>query len=510
MASLHVNKILIMMKYMISVAVILVMVQGSAAQKNTRLFNGRDLAGWYAFEPQTELIKKYVSAFPDHTQLSISFISDDKVSYAGIINTGQKLISVNNRDSVFEIGSITKLFTSDLLAVLVKKGLLNLNNPIEKDLPYTLNPSAEGRSQITYRMLANHTSGLPTMPDNYISGYDSVLLRAYLHNQVKLNSTPGEKYHYSNLGAGLLGYLLEIRTGTSYERMLQDMICSKYQLVNTTTELEKVKKQMVAGRDSVGNIIPNWKSDILKAAGGILSDVFDLSKYVMANFSGDSILAFQRQVTYTGDGMDLALGWHILKFGGNTCRWYFHNGGMDGYRSALFMDPDSRIAVIILSNVSSSHPESQNIDRLCHDLLKQMFIKSDQNSSSFFRAPFLEMALQKGWGTNENDSIKAQTANGRSIAGVWYKQESGREVIRTFMPDGKVQSDFYGDQEIDVWGYYYLKGDEIEFRDIGGAACNNPGYYKYRISEGKLTFTLLNDSCDGRSSGLSGVWFRKR
>jgi hypothetical protein len=183
---------------------------------------------------------------------------------------------------------------------------------------------------------------------------------------------------------------------------------------------------------------------------------------------------------------------------------------MDGYRSCLFMDPESGIAVIILSNVSASHPESQNIDRLCHDLLKQMFIESDQNPSSFFRAPFLEMALQKGWGTHKNDSIKAQPSNDKSIAGVWYKQESGREVIRTFMPDGKVQSDFNGDREIDVWGYYYLKGDEIEFRDIGGAACNNPGYYRYKISEGKLTFTLLNDSCDGRSGGLSGNWLRKR
>jgi hypothetical protein len=93
--------------------------------------------------------------------------------------------------------------------------------------------------------------------------------------------------------------------------------------------------------------------------------------------------------------------------------------------------------------------------------------------------------------------------------GVWQKLVSGRMVIRTFMADGKVQSDFSGDSEIDIWGYYKVRGNQVEFRDIGGAACNTPGRYMFKISDGKLTFTLLDDSCTGRSSGLSGIWVKQ-
>jgi len=179
---------------------------------------------------------------------------------------------------------------------------------------------------------------------------------------------------------------------------------------------------------------------------------------------------------------------------------------MEGYRSSIYLDVISKKSVIILSNLSTFHKNSYNIDQLASDLLKNEYIMDGDSIHCI--APFIELAIRKGWGAEKRDSLKQINFAANLIHGVWTKANDVRNITRTFFPDDKVQTSFHGDDEIDVWGFYYIENNEIILKDIGGAACVNDGTYNYYIENGTLRFSVISDNCDGRQTGLSGDWVR--
>ena len=117
--------------------------------------------------------------------------------------------------------------------------------------------------------------------------------------------------------------------------------------------------------------MPNWEFGALAGAGGIISNVQDLSKYALAHFDKENaVLALTREVTHKeNDGLHLGLGWHILK-NRSTQDWFFHNGGTMGYTSSMVLEPEGQNGIIILSNVSAFSPQMGKIDELCFALMK--------------------------------------------------------------------------------------------------------------------------------------------
>jgi CubicO group peptidase (beta-lactamase class C family) len=467
-----------------------------------------------------ELIKKYTGVYPDGTQLSFAFLKDDEVTFLGLKKINDSLLVTDNKDSVFEIGSITKVFTTFLLSDLILNHIINLNEPISETLPFKLKESGKNDTVITYMTLANHTSGFPRdpennlfnkYPDNPYAKYNIDELKDYLQNFMSLNSTSGKVYEYSNLGIGLLGYLLELKTGKTYESLLQDRIFLKYKMLSSSTDRTKIKNKIIKGQDSIGKIIPYWDFGSMAAAGGILSNAADLSKFVSANFSNDSVFSFQRKQTFSSKNASIALGWHIIRFGEAPFpHWHIHGGGTGGYRSEIFMDANNKIAVIILSNVSAFNRNTSNLAKLGFELLKKTYISEKLYQPNSMEAPFIEVALKKGWGTRLNDSINKIHNSQIPILGVWQKATSNKTITYTFMPEKKWQCDFFNDSEIDVWGSYNLEHSRIALNDIGGAACGSEGLYDYQIKGDTLKFNLVTDQCEGRSKGLEGIWTRKK
>src|SRR5690554_6098928 len=154
---------------------------------------------------QAELIFSKTKVFPNQTQLSIAFIENGTIKFYGVIKENDTIRFVNNKDRVFEVGSISKVFTSTLLAQSILEKKINLDNKINKYYDFPFNNNLE----IDFRSLANHTSGLERLPSNLnltaansnnpYKDYDQQKLYTYLKDEVKLNHEAGEEYEYSNL-----------------------------------------------------------------------------------------------------------------------------------------------------------------------------------------------------------------------------------------------------------------------------------------------------------------------
>ncbi|MEL6440372.1 MAG: serine hydrolase domain-containing protein [Cyanobacteria bacterium J06621_8] len=157
----------------------------------------------------------------------------------GIINDqGSKVISYSKEgnkadgDTLFEIGSITKVFTTLLLADMAQQGEVNLNEPIGKFLPASVEVPSKNNQEITLLNLATHTSGLPRMPNNFApedednpyADYTVEQMYQFLSNY-PLTRDVGAEYEYSNLGAGLLGHILALKAETDYETLVLKSIC---------------------------------------------------------------------------------------------------------------------------------------------------------------------------------------------------------------------------------------------------------------------------------------------
>ena len=330
---------------------------------------------------QTDTIATNITEFPVGTQLAIAMVEGEVVTFTGLVAMPERWREVENRDSVFEIGSISKVFTSVLLSTLVSNGTVELNEPISADLPYDMKePEREGVN-ITYQHLANHTSGFPRLPTNLTSiltpnnpfvNYSDEKLQQYLVEEMKLLTTPGEAFLYSNLAVGLLGRLLELKTGESYSQLLDNYVTEKYSLANTTVDRARISDKLVTGQDRKGEPTSNWDLNVLKGAGAILSTTSDLAKFVQANFEVDHILELPRQRTFQlNETVSVGLGWLIINRIDGTVA-YFHDGGTGGYRSSMFVNVADKKAVIVLSNVSGYHSDATDIDAIASGLLKTL------------------------------------------------------------------------------------------------------------------------------------------
>jgi D-alanyl-D-alanine-carboxypeptidase/D-alanyl-D-alanine-endopeptidase len=278
--------------------------------------------------------------------------------------------------TIFEIGSITKTFTGILLAEMAERGELRLEDPVQDLLPKGVSVPARNGRQIRLVDLATHTSGLPRLPGNLApadsanpyADYSVDRLYDFLRGH-QLGRDIGERAEYSNLGAGLLGHVLALRAGKSYEALVTERILAPLGMTSTRITLSAEHRGRLApGHSASGQEVPNWDIPTLAGAGALRSDVDDMLKFIAAslqppdNALGRAIRSSHEPRAVMSETAKVGLHWIVTttRFG-RTVIW--HNGGTAGYRTFIGFDPERRTGVVVLSNRSNS------VDRIGMHLL---------------------------------------------------------------------------------------------------------------------------------------------
>jgi serine-type D-Ala-D-Ala carboxypeptidase/endopeptidase len=268
--------------------------------------------------------------------------------------------------TVFEIGSMTKVFTGLLLADMVAKDEVRLDQPVAELLPDGVSVPVRSGRQITLVDLATHTSALPGLPTNFSPkdmrnpyvDYTADQLYAFLGGHA-LAYDIGGKYAYSNLGAGLLGHALARRAGGDYETVVRRRILGPMGLRDTAIALTpNLRGRLAPGHDGGLQPAANWDLTTLAGAGALRSTADDMLTFLGAATglspsplkpALDAMLAVRRPAD--GPIMQIALGWHVATAGGREVVW--HNGGTGGYRSFFGYDPAAKVGVVVLTNVAN-------------------------------------------------------------------------------------------------------------------------------------------------------------
>lgn len=275
-----------------------------------------------------------------------------------------------DKDTVYEIGSITKTFTSTILADMSLKEEVNLNDPVQSLLPDSVEVPQRKGKQISLVQLSTHRSSLPRMPSNFspenpknpYADYTVQNMYDFLSSYT-LKRNIGKKSEYSNLGYGLLGHALALQAEMTYETLVSERILRPLSMNSSGINFTDSMSERLAPPYSISNGTlskdENWDITGLAGAGAIRSTADDMLKYLSANIGlldsplrSAMKLAQESREDISGGRDKIGLGWIISKKGNNF--YHRHNGGTGGYSAFVGMSIEKKRGVVVLTNSTTS------------------------------------------------------------------------------------------------------------------------------------------------------------
>ncbi len=315
-------------------------------------------------------VKKASSKFLSYG-VGVGVYKDGKFFIKGYGALSNDNTSPPNSATIFQIGSVSKLFTAATLQVLCDEGTLHMDATLKDVMgdAFMLSPAAQ---QVTLRQLATHTSGFPKVPKALlakvikITGKKDVLKNPYIHLELNdvfdyLRTTEGMRkpgrFDYSNFGMGLLGHVMEIVAKKELESLVAEKLLSHLDMHNTAIALTPSMEQHLAqGHTARNQPNPMWTFGALAGAGGFNSNISDMLKFIQANIDGNSPITHSLKKMHEKqfDG-HTGIGWmqpmFLDRFVGNRCV-IWHSGLVGGYASYISVDAKTKTGLVVLTNKS--------------------------------------------------------------------------------------------------------------------------------------------------------------
>ena len=281
-------------------------------------------------------------------------------------------------NTIFRIGSVTKQFTAIAILKLAEQGKLNVNDKLSQYIPDF--PKGD---HVTIHHLLTHTSGIISFTDqnNFLREVSQPIKTADLINRIKVYGyefEPGEKWKYNNSAYYILSYLIENVSGMSYSDYLQKYLLEPAGMKNSGVYYNAEKYENEAlGYSNVGPEMKralNWDMSWAGGAGNMYSTVGDLHNWNQSLFNGKIITKNSLEQALSpvklNDGSNYPYGYGLLLSEYKGLEKIWHNGGLNGFLSALTYYPETDASVVVLSN---AYPPLQLVPDVITQRLTDIF-----------------------------------------------------------------------------------------------------------------------------------------
>ena len=342
-----------------------------------------------------QIVKPYIDKKQTYG-LSVGIIYKDNIATLNYGRISDEDDSTPNINTIYHIGSISKVFATSILLAMEEEGLLKITDSIYQYLPDSLFQDNPALKNITLADLASHTSGLPkesgnlaltvTDPEipyaNYTLNDAYRFLMDYEYLEEKRSQSEKEIFNYSHLGIGLLGHILETASGgKTYSELMKQYISKPLNLKSTAIALnEKQYERLASGHLFGGKKAMEASYRSLYASEAMRSSVNDLLRFLAMH------LGKYKQYKYTAvldsglvsrhktaiKSVYVGYGWYVIDQGKRFPQIYTHSGRTAGYSNYIAFTKDPEIAVVVLSN------SAVRVDNLGIQILELLMMQKEK------------------------------------------------------------------------------------------------------------------------------------